>query len=386
MEFLDSKPLYYDKIDFTFMPKVYEKLQTKISFFRSKVIHIIGTNGKGSTGRYLANYLHSQGFCVGHYSSPHIFAFNERIWLNGAHVTDDVLENTHHELLQHLNAEATAKLTYFEYTTLLCLLTYHNAKCDFIVLEAGLGGEYDATNVVKEKLTLVTPIDYDHKEFLGESIEEIATTKLNAISAKAILATQYNQEVYAVATKIAEAKHLSIHKCEDLLTQEDYHFGHNARENSDLPLFQITNLYLAIGALRTLGINQINYDTLQSTQMPYRCQQIAPNIHADVGHNELGAKAILYHFRAKKVSLIYNSFATKNYSKILEILSPIVETVLFIDIDDSRMCEFSQIKTVCQNLNLKIEKLTQMQDNKDYLVFGSFLVVEQFVRRFVHEQ
>ena len=384
-EFLNSKPLYYDKIDFTFMPQVYQDLQKKISFFPSKVIHIIGTNGKGSTGRYLAHYLHTQGFGVGHYSSPHIFSFNERIWLNGGNATDDLLQSTHYKLLQYLSEEAIKKLTYFEYTTLLCLLVYHEAKCDFIVLEAGLGGEYDATNVVNKKLTLVTPIDYDHKEFLGESIEEIATTKLNAISKKAILATQYNQEIYSIAHALAEAKHLSIHKCEDLLTQDDYHFSHKMRDNNDLPLFQITNLYLAICAIRSLGINQIDYNVLQDVQMPYRCQQIAPNIYADVGHNELGAKAILYHLRAKKVNLIYNSFSNKKYAQILTILSPIVDTLLFIDIDDNRMCNLSQIRQVCLDLHIKVEHLATLDKNKDYLVFGSFLVVEHFVNRFLNE-
>ena len=384
-EFLNSKPLYYDKIDFTFMPKIYQDLQKKISFFPSKVIHIIGTNGKGSTGRYLAHYLHSQGFCVGHYSSPHIFTFNERIWLNGEYVVDNILQSAHHKLLQYLSEEATKRLTYFEYTTLLCLLVYHEAKCDFIVLEAGLGGEYDATNVVSKKLTLVTPIDYDHKEFLGESIEEIATTKLNSITQKAILATQYNQEVYSIANTLAATKHLSIHKCEDLLTQEDYHFGRNIRDNSDLPLFQITNLYLAICAIRSLGISQINYNILQSVQMPYRCQQIAPNICADVGHNELGAKAILYHLRAKKVNLIYNSFSNKNYTEVLTILSPIVDTLFFIDVDNNRMCNLSQIEQVCLGLHMKVEKLTTLEKSKNYLVFGSFLVVEHFVNRFLNE-
>ena len=143
------------------MPRVYEKVKQRLPL--PKIVHIIGTNGKGTTGRFLASCLHSLGYKIGHYTSPHILKFNERIWLNGNDVSDDILNNAHDELQTILTQEDSNSLSYFEYTTLLAMLIYKD--CDYVVLEAGLGGEYDATAVFPKVLTLVTPIDFDHEAF-----------------------------------------------------------------------------------------------------------------------------------------------------------------------------------------------------------------------------
>ncbi len=114
--FLESKPLFYDKIDYDRFPKAYESIKNLLHIPR--VVHLVGTNGKGSTGRFLAQLLKSNSFKVGHYSSPHILKFNERIWLNGSDISDKALENSHKELLKILKPEIVEALSYFEYTTL----------------------------------------------------------------------------------------------------------------------------------------------------------------------------------------------------------------------------------------------------------------------------
>src|SRR3989338_5911451 len=136
------------------MPRIYEKLKSSLT--TPKTVHIIGTNGKGTTGRFLANALCSMGVKVGHYISPHILEFNERVWLNGANATDAELEDAHVELQKLLSQSDSDSLSYFEYTTLLGMIVFK--KCDFVVMEAGLGGEFDATAVFAKCLTLVTPI------------------------------------------------------------------------------------------------------------------------------------------------------------------------------------------------------------------------------------
>ncbi len=162
-EFLEKKPLYYDKIDYERMPRIYQKIKSALP--TPKIIHLIGTNGKGTTGRFLASALLNKGLKVGHYTSPHILKFNERIWLNGADIADEILENTHNKLLVLLEKSDAERLSYFEYTTLLAMVAF--AECEYVVLEAGLGGEYDATAVFPKELTLFTPIDFDHTAFLG---------------------------------------------------------------------------------------------------------------------------------------------------------------------------------------------------------------------------
>ncbi|MEN8303353.1 MAG: bifunctional folylpolyglutamate synthase/dihydrofolate synthase, partial [Campylobacterota bacterium] len=216
-KFLNDKPLYYDKIDYTRMPRVYEKIRAE--FNTPKIIHLIGTNGKGTTGRFLATALHSLGFSTGHYTSPHILNFNERVWLNGADVSNETLDSAHRQLLKILTKEDADSLSYFEYTTLLAMWIYQGL--DYVVLEAGLGGEHDATAVFPKELTLVTPIDIDHQAFLGDSIKEIANTKLNAVQKVAILANQKHEEVYEVAEDIAARRAVVFNKVDDYIDSED---------------------------------------------------------------------------------------------------------------------------------------------------------------------
>ena len=104
-KFLQKKPLYYEKIDYTRMPRVYENIKSALKI--PKIIHLVGTNGKGTTGRFLASALHSLGFHTGHYTSPHIISFNERIWLNGADVDNALLNEAHQKLLALLSAVAS---------------------------------------------------------------------------------------------------------------------------------------------------------------------------------------------------------------------------------------------------------------------------------------
>ncbi|RUM73688.1 MAG: bifunctional folylpolyglutamate synthase/dihydrofolate synthase, partial [Sulfurovum sp.] len=212
--FLQKKPLYYKEIDHERIHHAYAILKPHIR--RPKTVHVVGTNGKGSTGRMIA-HLALQGvrseergersnvspLSVGHYTSPHILKFNERIWIDGADASDEVLEAAHQKLYTILGKEMSEALSYFEYTTLLAFVVFE--QCDLMVLEAGLGGEFDATNVCDKELSVITPIGIDHQAFLGETIEEIAATKLRSMqpNGKVLLAPQPYEEVYRVAEEIA---------------------------------------------------------------------------------------------------------------------------------------------------------------------------------------
>lgn len=160
-EVLNHKTMYYDKIDFSIVKKSWDILSSQITL--PFVIHIVGTNGKGSTGRFLAYYLNKKSFKTLHYSSPHILKFNERIWINAEDSSDEQLNFAHKKLQELLPLELLKLLTYFEYTTLLAIVLSDNL--DYLVLEAGLGGEFDATNVVPNNLSLITTIDLDHQSF-----------------------------------------------------------------------------------------------------------------------------------------------------------------------------------------------------------------------------
>ena len=232
--FLEQKPLFYDVIDYARFPKIYYAIAHH--FKLPKIIHIVGTNGKGTTGRFLAHMLRQNHLHVGHYTSPHIVAFNERIWIDGSYVDDALLEAYHQRLTLLLSPEDAQALSYFEYTTLLAMLIFCE-KCDYVVLEAGLGGEFDATNVFPKILSIITPIGYDHQAFLGESIEAIATTKLNSVKNDFILAKQYEPIVNTLARQKADEIHQRLIDVTLFLEKEKYFKAEYYAKDKDYPSF-----------------------------------------------------------------------------------------------------------------------------------------------------
>jgi len=375
--FLEDKPLFYETIDYAHMPRVYARV--KAYFNLPKVIHIIGTNGKGTTGRFLATALVSLGYKVGHYTSPHILEFNERIWLNGANVSDNLLEEYHIKLLQILTKEEADSLSYFEYTTFLAMLLYSD-KTEYVILEAGLGGEYDATSVFENKLTLVTPIDRDHEAFLGDNIEAIARTKLNAIKKTAIIAKQKHNEIYNLLREISKKKHLDIFKVEELITNDDINKIKAIAKKEALATYLQDNLTLAIAALKFLEINYEG-ENFKNSKLFGRLTALNSNILIDVGHNVLAAEAIYNNLKDKKYILVYNSYKDKNYKKILTILKPIISHVELIDVYNSRVEDADFLQITLDELEIKYNKFENIIEDKKYLVFGSFSVVEAFLRR-----
>lgn len=374
--FLSNKPLFYAEIDYERFPRVYEKI--KSNFNSSKNIHIIGTNGKGTTGRFLASALHHKGFSVGHYTSPHILKFNERVWLNGANVEDDVLNKAHEKLQSLLSSEDTDSLSYFEYTTLLAMLIFN--ECDFVVLEAGLGGERDATAVFDKCLTLVTPISFDHEAFLGSSIEEIATTKLGAIQNSAIIGQQKHKEVYLVAQNMAIAKSLNIYRVDEFLSDEDFKKIGIITKELSLAKYLSQNLSLAIASLNFLGI-KYETDDFKNPPLFGRITKLTENITIDVGHNALAASAIAESLNGEKRIVIYNSYRDKNYKEILKILKPIISQVEIIEVNDERIAEIRLIQDALDDLKIKHKAFTEISKEQKYLVFGSFSVVETFLKK-----
>ena len=373
-DFLEAKPLYYDKIDYERMPCIYKKIHASLP--KPKIIHLIGTNGKGTTGRFLATALMSKGCRVGHYTSPHILKFNERIWIDGEDVLDSLLECLHVKLFSLLEREDRDALSYFEYTTLLAMMAFE--KCEYVVLEAGLGGEYDATAVFDKELTLFTPIDFDHTAFLGDTIEAIATTKLNAMQKTALIGLQKHSEVCEIAQHIASEKGVKL----NLLKDEESPFWNKISKISEamqLPKYLGENLAIAACALQILGF-EFSSDDFKDARLFGRLTQIAPNVMLDVGHNALAAEAIVKALEGQKITLIYNTYKDKDFKAILTLLKPIIDAVEIIGVDDGRIVERSSLEKILQELKLSYSDYTEIQADKKYLVFGSFSVAQIFLK------
>ena len=370
-EFLKYKTLYYDKIDFTVVKSSWNKLSTKIKL--PFVIHIVGTNGKGSTGRFLAHYLYKKDFKVLHYSSPHIVKFNERIWINGNDVKDEELEVAHKFLQDLYDVEILQKLTYFEYTTLLAF--YLSKDFDYLVLEAGLGGEFDATNVVENNLSLITTIGLDHQSFLGNSVREIAMTKMRSVDNKMLIGYQLYDDVIKTAYEVKEQiKNERNRDIEIVQVKEFDKYSINDNFNNYLK----RNLHLVIACLNELKID-IDLKLFDDVPLFGRCQRILPNVTIDVGHNPLAAQMIVKEFGNRKITLIYNSYGDKDYEGVLKILKPIIKKIIIIELDDKRIVDKNNLLKIINELNIINEDKITIEENEEYLVFGSFLVVEKFL-------
>jgi len=383
--FLENKPLYYEEIDHKRVYEAYDMLNPHIK--RPKTIHVVGTNGKGSTGRMVAHLAQKSGLSVGHYTSPHILKFNERIWLDNEDASDEVLELAHQRLFGILGKEMSEALSYFEYTTLLAFVVFEN--CDLMVLEAGLGGEFDATNVCDKELSIITPIGIDHQAFLGDTIEEIAATKLRSIQKQVLLSPQVFDEVVEVAREIADEKGARLFTVESMQSTDD-----NMQlmvdfidptlatiaKNKAWADYLIAN---ASVALKALDILDINYDIndLTTLELFGRFYPLTPNIRIDVGHNPLAASAIEKALD-KKVVLIYNSLDDKDYEEVLRILKPKVKRVEIIAIDSQRATTLEEIEKALKKVGLEYSTFENTIDKDDhYLVFGSFYVVEEFLKK-----
>ncbi|ATB70107.1 tetrahydrofolate synthase [Sulfurospirillum diekertiae] len=374
--FLATKPLFYDEIDYARMPKAYQSIASHLTL--PKIIHIVGTNGKGTTGRFLAQMLLSNGLQVGHYTSPHILKFNERIWLSGEDANDEMLEQAHTELLSWLEPSMAESLSYFEYTTLLAMSIFCKT-CDYVILEAGLGGEFDATNVFPKCLSIVTPIGLDHQSFLGQTIEEIAQTKINSATGDIVLAKQYDANVHPIA--LAKVKKLKS-RLYDVNDFFDKTFSSKLDVYSDkfgLPTYLKENFKTALCALNVLGYD-CNLDIFSPVVLQGRCQKFLPNVTVDVGHNVMAAEALVANLGEKKVILVYNSYKDKDFRTILKILKPVVEEVQVIEIDSPRAADKRDIYVAAKALELPISSFVTIQSDKEYLVFGSFSVVEAFLK------
>ncbi|MBY0613651.1 MAG: bifunctional folylpolyglutamate synthase/dihydrofolate synthase [Beijerinckiaceae bacterium] len=279
------------------------------------VIHVAGTNGKGSTIAFLRAMLEADGKAVHVYTSPHLVSFNERIRLAGTLVDEDRLLDAFERCEA---ANAGAPITVFEITTVAALLLFSEAPADYLMLEVGLGGRYDATNVIETPLaSVITPVSIDHQEYLGDTIEQIAFEKAGIIKrgASVIVASQSDAARAVIEREAARMRAPILIGDQDFSLSEEQ--GRLVYQDGagllDLPLprlagrHQFTNAATAIATLRTALGTQFPAAAieagLQSAEWPGRMQRLAQGrlaaltpkgseLWLDGGHNASGGKAL----------------------------------------------------------------------------------------------
>lgn len=367
-EFLQSKGAEYAPFDPDRAKIIYGLLSPHLKL-SSKNIHIVGTNGKGSTGRFITLGLLQGGYKVLHFTSPHLFKFNERFYKNG-HIIDDETLSKAHQFLQGF--DFISRCSYFEYATFLaCVLAQ---DVDFFVIEAGLGGEYDSTSCIERDISVFTSIGLDHQEILGNSIEEIASTKLNSMTHTAFLAQQSFLVVKELAHQIAYKKNSKLYEVSS--TKQGAFYS----QKYSLPDFLRDNFDTAMSVLNFFNIH-LEIESFPPLDLIGRCQKFSPNITLDVGHNQDAAKQLIKVFNHKKVILVYNTYRQKDVRSILKTLRSIVKKILIIEVKNDRIIEISKLRSIIEDLGIDFEVFNplMMSESEEYLVFGSFSVIKQFL-------
>ena len=311
-----------------------------------RFIHVAGTNGKGSFCSMMSSVLQKQGYKVGLYTSPYIVVFNDRIRVNGLPIAEDDINDLFLRVRQKADTMKTPPSS-FDFITAAAFLWFYETKCDIVVLEVGLGGRYDSTNVIKNSLlSVITGIAFDHTEILGDTIEKIAWEKAGIIKENCPALYGGNN----VIEKECEEKHSELTvKNPDLLkilstTLDGTEFEFDGKEYFIrlLGLYQPANaatVLEAIDVLRKHGFEISETavkDGLSSAVWQARFEKIAdePVVLYDGGHNPQGVRAavksVKAYFGNKKINLLVGILADKAHGEMAEELAKIADRVICI--------------------------------------------------------
>lgn len=312
-----------------------------------KAIHIAGTNGKGSVTEMITNVLIKEGYTVGKYISPHLIKYNERISVNNKNISNNEMEkliNKINPLIEKYNSESDVPVTLFELETTMAFLYFEAKKCDFIVLETGLGGIYDCTNIIKHPLvSVITSIGYDHMHILGNTLPEIAYQKAGIIKDNSnTVIFKGKPDIDNVFINECKKKNNTLHII-NKTNISNYSFDNNFQyfdfknfKNISINLkgkAQVRNACLCIEVFKIL--NKLGYhidkesilDGLKTVIHNGRMEQLKDNpiIIFDGAHNEpaienLQDMAKMYYEKKKRIYII-SILKRKDYNKMLELLA-----------------------------------------------------------------
>ncbi|MGC2671620.1 MAG: folylpolyglutamate synthase/dihydrofolate synthase family protein [Candidatus Acidiferrum sp.] len=341
--------------------------------------HIAGTNGKGSTAAFLESILRRAGFRTGLNTSPHLEKINERIRVNGEEISDDAFAEAFTRI-QALNEEllAAGKLrahpTYFECVTAMAFEYFARERIDFAVFEVGLGGRLDATNVLNPVVSIITRVDFDHENFLGHSLAEIAAEKAGILKPRvpAVLAAQRPEALEVIR---AHANELG---CPLIETERDFRVEKESMENGcsraivtenesgwsmelapKLPgKFQIQNSLNAVAAARYLqkrGYRISDHAIVQgiaAAVWPGRIEKLQsnPNVYLDGAHNPSAARELAsfweQHLAGRKIWLVFGALRDKAVDEIAGILFPHAAEVIFTQPRTTRAISVAQLSEI----------------------------------------
>ena len=332
------------------LKKIYELLGEPCK--NKKIIHIAGTNGKGSTATFLENIFFAAGYSVAKFTSPHILKFNERILINKKMISDeDVVK--YYEVVMDILEKNSLQINFFEITTFMALLYFEEKNPDFIFLETGLGGRYDATNIVKSTIATITNVSFDHVSLLGDSLEKIADRKAGIIKNRQLCIYAQNLPELENAVKKETDNSINVLKKYDnfqveldtqnyktivkILENENLDKFENIEDKKNksklkktfiLPLFgkfQANNFLIAYEIAKIYGIgDEIIQKGLDEISLAGRFEIFSQNPATilDVAHNDDSVRVLVENlnelFKNDEVIFILSILGTKDIANIFE--------------------------------------------------------------------
>ena len=383
-----------------------------------KSIHVAGTNGKGSTSHMLASVLQAQGLKTGLYTSPHLKDFRERIRING-----QMISKTEVKSFVQANKKLIYKIepSFFEVTVAMAFEHFAKHKVDIAVIEVGLGGRLDSTNIITPEISVITNISLDHTNMLGNTLEEIAGEKAGIIKkgipvvigeTQAESQPVFNNKAASVkapiyfADNFLKAQNISVKSSKLSLSVYENNQIKYADLKSDLTgLYQPKNIITVLKTLevfnqttKTKIVKQAIYDGLKQvkklTQLQGRWQTLSKNplVICDTGHNEAGIKEVIKNIEStphKNLHLVFGMVKDKDITKVLSLV-PKNATYYFCKPDIERGLDAKELQEQARAFNLRGDYFNSVQEakqaainkaDKDDLVFigGSTFVVAEAI-------
>ncbi|WP_341877685.1 folylpolyglutamate synthase/dihydrofolate synthase family protein [Defluviitalea saccharophila] len=391
-----------------------------------KVIHVAGTNGKGSVCTMMSYILTQSGYDVGIYTSPHLESYNERMKINNKEITDDEFASIGEKIIkacQECVEDNEDHPTVFECITAMALLYFSEKSVDYVVLEVGLGGRYDATNVIESPLvSVITSISMDHMDVLGDSIESIAYEKAGIIKKNCSAVLYFpNNKVYNIIKSVCESldaplyyvSDMNIYNVEHDIDGITFSIDTNFYSYKDLKIsligeHQIYNtalVLLIIEVLRNKGIEISEENVrigLKECYWPGRLEILGKNplVILDGAHNEEGAlalaKAFEQYFPDKDITLLIGVLKDKPYENMLKLLLPYAERVVLTEpnsprkllIDELEITARRYSKSIYKNADIvqAYELALQLTDDKDVLCCAGSLYLIGEIKTVLNER
>lgn len=327
-----------------------------------KFIHIAGTNGKGSTAAITAEILKRSGYKAGLFTSPFLEVFNERIRISGELITDGELAE-YTERVKQAMEKNNAYVSEFAFVTAMAFLYFYEKKCDFVVLEVGMGGRLDATNVIPDSLlSVICKIGLDHTQYLGGTVEEIADEKCGIIRRNGTVVSYPNGDVNNIISDYAKKMNAEL-----VFAKKAYSTGNGfIYKGKEYPLslkgtYQPQNAAVALEIVNALVKQGVRIpenavlDGLKNVQWAARFEFVKDNVIIDGGHNIDGIRALKKSLLdlKREIVLVMAMMSDKDFEACIREIAPIAKTVVATEIKMPRCLRADVIKDIAESMNVQ---------------------------------